>query len=386
MLSARIQQLEPSPTLSLDAKVKELQKSGKTVINLGLGEPDFATPKNIGEAGISAIESGFTHYTPAAGIPELRITISEYLKKFNDLDYSPEEIVVGVGSKAILYNIFQTICNPGDEVIVHAPTWATYLEQIKLAGGVPVLIELKPPFKLTAKVLEHKITSRTKIILLNSPGNPTGSMIEDEELKNIGELAVRKNILIVSDEIYDRITFGKKHLSIASISEEIKKQTITVNGMSKSYAMTGWRIGFAAGPKKIVNGIVALQGQTTSGTSSIAQKAAIEALSGDQTAVEEMRKEFEKRRDFLFEEFKRIKNLEFYLPDGAFYFFVSVNKLLNDRLPTSANWCEALLEKEGVAVVPGEAFKSPGYFRLSYAASMDELKKGAEGIKKFIEN
>lgn len=384
MLSTRIQQLEPSPTLSLDGKVKEMEKQGRKIINLGLGEPDFSTPKNISKAGIKAIESGFTHYTAVAGIPELRKAIADNLNN-SGLKYTPDEIIVGVGSKSILYNIFQVLCNPGDEVILSTPTWSTYVEQIKLSGAVPVLIPLDPPFKLQAEQVTQKISAKTKIILLNSPGNPTGAMIHESELKKIGELAVQKNIFIVSDEIYDRLTYGTRHVSIASFSESIKKQTILVNGFSKSYAMTGWRIGFAAGPIQVIKGLSALQGQTTSNTSSIAQKAGVEALIGDQKSVEKMRKEFLKRRDFLVEEFGKINGLEFSAPEGAFYFFVSVKKLLNEKCPTSKTWCEKLLEEQGVAVVPGEAFKSPGYFRLSYAASMDDLKAGVAGIKKFIE-
>lgn len=386
MLSNRIKQLEPSPTLSLDGKVKELQKNGRSVINLGLGEPDFPTPKNIGEAAIGAIKSGFTHYTAVAGIPDLKLAICSSLKKNNDLEYSPDEIVVGAGSKVILYNIFQVLCNPGDEVILSTPTWSTYIEQIKLAGGVPVLIPLEAPFKLTAEQVAEKITSRTKLVLLNSPANPTGAMIEKSELEKIGKLAKEKNIWIVSDEIYDRLTYGSNHISIASLGEEIKKHVIVVNGLSKSYAMTGWRIGFAAGPKEIINGIVSLQGQTTSNASSIGQKAAIEALNGDQTPVEEMRREFEKRRNFLVEEIGKIEGLSFQPPEGAFYFFVSVKKLLSQKISTSKDWCAALLEKEGVAVVPGEAFQAPGYFRLSYASSMEELSSGVEKIKSFVQS
>lgn len=386
MLSHRIQNLEPSPTLSLDAKVKQLQKQGEKIINLGLGEPDFDTPESIGAAGIKAIKDGFTHYTPAAGIPELRAAIATHLKKLNKINYKPEEIIVGVGSKALLYNLFQVLCNEGDEVLVATPTWSTYLEQIKLAGAVPVEIPLEPPFKLIAENIEEKITPRTKIILLNSPGNPTGAMIDFDELKKIGDLAVEKNVFIISDEIYDRILYtNTKFVSIASLGEEIKKHVITVNGFSKSYAMTGWRIGFAAGPKEIIDGLIALQGQVTSNTSSIAQKAAITALEGDQAPVEMMRDEFAKRRDFLIKEIGTISNLIFTPPEGAFYFFVGVLDLLDaDRCPTSAAWCAGLLEQQKIAVVPGEAFHAPGYFRLSFAASMDDLKKGVEGIKKFV--
>jgi aspartate aminotransferase len=384
MLSKRILQLEPSPTLSLDAKVKELQKQGVTVINLGLGEPDFSTPKKIGEAGVEAIRSGFTHYTPAAGIPELRSAVASWLKKENGLPYSPEEIVVGVGSKAVLYNLFQVLCDPGDEVILATPTWSTYVEQIKLAEATPVEIKLAPPFKLTAKDVEKRISKKSKIILLNSPANPTGAIIDPEELKKIGELAVKNDLLIISDEIYDHLHYtNSKIVSVASYGEEIKKRTIIVNGFSKSHAMTGWRIGYAAGPKEIIGALIALQGQTTSNTSSIAQKAALVALE-DTESTAEMLREFQKRREFVLKELQNIPNLSVVAPEGAFYFFVSVEKLLNQDRPASADWCRALLEKEHVAVVPGEAFHYPGYFRLSFASSMNELKDAMAALKRFI--
>lgn len=384
MLSQRIKNLEPSPTLSLDAKVKELEKNGEKIINLGLGEPDFPTPKNICEAGKKALDEGFTHYTQAAGILPLRQAIANYLRKFNNIEFSPDEIVVGVGTKTLLYNLFQVLCNPGDEVLVHTPTWSTYLEQIKLAGGVPVEITLESPFKLTANKLTEKITSKTKIILLNSPCNPTGAIIDEEELEKFGQVAAEKNIFIISDEIYDRINYGEKPTSIASISEEIKNRIITVNGFSKAYAMTGWRIGWAAGPKEIIKALVSFQGQTTSNTFSIAQKAAIAALEENQSPVDEMRSEFEKRRNFLASELGKINGLEFTIPEGAFYFFVSVKNYLNPSMSTSTEFCRMLLEQDKVAVVPGEAFHAPGYFRLSFAASMTDLQKGVDGLNNFI--
>lgn len=385
MLAERIKNLEPSPTLALDAKIKDLQRQGKEIINLGLGEPNFVTPKNIREAGIDAINSGFTHYTPAGGIPELRNAIAQSLHKTNNLNYSAEEIAVGAGSKSLLYNLFQILCNPGDEVILVTPTWGTYFELIKLSGAIPVEVALTPPFKLTSEDIINKITSKTKVILLNSPSNPTGSIIEETELKKIGDLAVKKNLYIISDEIYGQIIYGNRtYTSIASLGEEIKKHTITVNGFSKSFAMTGWRIGFAAGPKEIINTLIALQGQTTFANSSISQRAALAALEGDQKEVKKMNDEFVARHDYLVKELSKINELEWTGSEGAFYFFISIKKLLSKKYPTSVAWCEGLLEKEGVAVVPGEAFHAPGYFRLSFGASIEEVKKGLEGIKKFV--
>jgi aspartate aminotransferase len=387
MLSDRIKQLEPSPTLALDARVKLLEKQGEKIINLGLGEPDFATPKIIADAGITAIENGFTHYTPVAGIPELKNAIVGQLQSENGINYLAEEIVVGVGSKAILYNIFQVLCNPGDEVILATPTWSTYLEQIKLAGAKSKQVELSPPFKLTAKEIEKKITKKTKVILLNSPCNPTGAIIERSELEKIAALAVKHDLFVVSDEIYDQLRYTKApYISIASLGEAIKSRTITVNGFSKTYAMTGWRIGFAAGPKEIISALAAFQSQTTSNTSSIAQKAGVAALKEGKKSASEMRTEFAARREFLIREFEKIKQLEFTAPEGAFYFFVSIKKLLSEKYPTSTDWCAGLLDQEKIAVVPGEAFEAPGYFRLSFAASLSDLQKGADGIARFIES
>ncbi len=385
MLANRIKNLEPSPTLAIDAKVRDLVRKGKEIANLGVGEPNFATPKYICDAAREAIREGFTHYTPAGGIPELRMEIAEYLRKKNNLNYSPEEIMVGAGSKSILYNLFQILCDPDDEVIITTPTWGTYFEQIKLSGALPVEIPLLPPFKLQAENLRNKITAKTKVILLNSPSNPTGAIIDEVELKKIGELAVKKNLYIVVDEIYGQMTYGNKRcVSIASLGEEIKKRTITVNGFSKSFAMTGWRVGFAAGPKEIIEVAIALQGQTTFANSSISQKAALTALQGKDDEVKKMQTEFTARHDYLTKELAGIDGIDFTEPDGAFYFFVSIKNLLSTKYPTSAAWCEGLLDKEQVAVVPGEAFHAPGYFRLSYGAALDEVKKGVEGIKRFI--
>ncbi len=384
MISKRIQQLKTSLTLGLDAKVKQLQTGSIFVANLVLGEPDFVTPWHIRRAGITAIKKGFTHYTVTAGIPELREAICKKLSEENGVAYSPSEIVVGVGTKQLLYHTFQVLCEKRNEVIVSVPTWNTYIEQIKLSGATPILIPLKPPFRLTVKDLEKRITPKTKVILLNSPSNPTGAMIEKEQLIKIAKLAVEKNIFVISDEIYEKITFGKKHHSIASLGQKIKELTVTINGFSKSYAMTGWRIGYAAGPKEIIAAMISLQSQTTSNTSSIAQKAALAALVGSQEPVESMRLEFEKRCGYVIQELSKIKNVSFVRPDGAFYFFVGIKQLLGRRFKNSEEWCQKLLEEERVAVAPGEAFMYPGYFRLSFTTSMRHLKEGVKRISNFI--
>jgi len=384
MISNRIKNLQPSPTLSLDAKVKELQGKGIKIINLGLGEPDFFTPKNISDAGIQAINDGFTHYTATAGIAPLKEAIVDKFKNDNELTYALNEVVVGVGAKQLLYNAFQTLCNEGDEVIVCAPTWSTYIEQIKLASGKPILVHLDPPFKLKCQDIEPHLTDKTKIIILNNPCNPTGATIDRDELAKIAKLAIEKNLFIVSDEVYEKIFYGEKPVSIITVDQSIKNRAIIVNALSKPYAMTGWRVGYAAGPKEIIDGMVAMQSQTTSNTCSIAQKAAVEALGGNQDSITMMLDEFTKRRKLLINALSEIKGLEFNEPEGAFYFFVSVKKLLNDKYPTSKEWCAGLLETKQVAVVPGEAFECLGYFRLSFAASESDLIKGVSGIREFI--
>jgi aspartate aminotransferase len=384
MFSQRINDLLPSPTLAFDAKVKDLQAKGIEVINLTLGEPDFDTPNNIRKAGIKAIDRSFTHYTATAGIIELRRAICKKFLKDNNVDYNPQDIIVGNGSKQLLYEIFQAICNKNDEIIIPTPTWSTYVEQIKLAQGKPIFIKLNPPFKLTLKDLQKKVSSKTKAILINSPSNPTGAVIEKEELIKIARFASSKNILIISDEIYEKIIYEKKHFCIASINNKIKDQVVTINGVSKSYAMTGWRLGFAAGPSKIIAKMVDLQSQITSNANSIAQIAALEALNGNQNAVNKMEKEFLKRRNLIYKRLKKIKKLKVINPEGAFYFFVSIEKLLGGKYKTSTDWCNGLLEKEKVAVIPGEAFLYKGYFRLSFTAPINILEKALTGIERFI--
>lgn len=386
MFSKRAISLATSPTIAIDVKAKAFKSQGIPVINLSVGEPDFKTPKNIRDAAVKAINEGNSFYTPPEGIAELRVAIAGKLKKENKLTYDPSEIIVGVGAKQLLYNVFQVLCEKGDEVIVPIPTWNTFVEQVKLTEAKPVLVPLKPPFKLTAKDVAKAVTPKTKIILLNTPSNPTGMMINPEELKKIADIAIKNNIIIVADEIYEKLTYGQKHISIASLNDTIKNRTVTVNGLSKSYAMTGWRVGYAAGPKDIIAKMKALQSQLLAHTSSISQKAGVEALTGDQKSVELMRKAFEKRKNFCIKELGKIKGLSFALPEGAFYLFISVEKLLGKKYPTSSVWAEELLEKEKVAVVPGEAFFYPGYIRMSYAASDEDLKEAIKRIKRFITN
>lgn len=383
-LAKRIQTLLPSPTIGLDNKAKALKAQGISVVNLSAGEPDFETPEHIKHAAIEALHAGFTKYSSPQGLPELRQAIADKLQRENNTSYDPSQIVIGIGGKQILYTAFQVLCNPGDEVIIPTPIWLTFVEQAKLAGGKPVFVELKPPFKITADAIAKHITKKTKILLLNSPCNPTGAMIDPAELEKIAALVVKHNLWVISDEIYEKLIYTTKHVSIASLNEKIKERTITVNGFAKSYAMTGWRIGYAAGPTEVINKMTTFQVQTISNVPAFIQKAAVTALTEDQSSVGKMHQEFAKRREFLIRSCLEIKGLSFTDPDGAFYFFVSVEKLLGKKYKTATDWCEALLEQEHVAVVPGDGFLYPGYFRLSFAASMEDLKEAVERIKKFI--
>jgi len=384
MFSKRVQKLSPSLTIAVDVKAKAFKKQGIPVINLSVGEPNFQTPKNIREAAKNAIDKEISFYTQPEGIEELRHAIVKKFARDNKLTYAVSEIIVGVGAKQLLYSAFQVLCDKGDEVIIPIPTWNTFVEQVKLADAKPVLVKLKPPFRLTAADVEKTVSPKTKILLINSPANPTGAMIDPEELEKIADLAVKNNFFIIADEIYEKLVYKQKHISIASINEKVKERTVVINGVSKSYAMTGWRVGYAAGPKEIIAKMRSLQSQMLTHVPNISQIAATEALTGDQTSVEEMRKAFEKRRQFCMEELAKIKGLSVHEPDGAFYFFVSVEKLLGKKYPTSSAWAEALLEKEKVAVVPGEGFFYPGYFRMSYAASDEDLKEAMKRIKNFI--
>lgn len=384
MFSKRAQTLAASPTIAIDTKAKAFKRQGIPVINLSVGEPNFHTPENIKKAAIAAIKEGNSFYTAPEGIIELRVAIARKFKRDNKLTYDPNDIIVGVGAKQILYNAFQVLCDKGDEVIIALPAWNTFVELVKLTGAKPVLITLKPPFKLKANDIKKVITPKTKVILLNSPSNPTGAMIEPEELTKIADLAVKNNIFVISDEIYEKLTYSQKHISIASLNEKIKERTITVSGLSKSYAMTGWRVGYAAGPSEIIAKMKALQSQLLAHTSSISQKAGVEALNGDQASITMMQKAFAKRRIYCLKQIATIPGLSVNEPDGAFYLFISIEKLFGKKYPTATAWAEALLEEEKVAVVPGEAFFYPGYIRFSYAASDEDLEEAFVRIKRFI--
>lgn len=392
ILSKKALSIKPSPTLSIDAKAKKMKAEGIDIISFGAGEPDFDTPLLIREAAIKAINDGFTRYTPAAGIIELRRAICEKLKQDNNLDYSVENIVVSNGAKHAIMNALQALCNTGDEVIVIAPYWVSYCEMIGLSDAVPVIVETseEDEFKCSAKELEKAITEKTKAIILNSPCNPTGITYTREELQEIAEVAVKHNVYVISDEIYEKLVYdGRKHVSIASLDSRIKDLTIVINGMSKAYAMTGWRIGYSASNSKVAAIMANIQSHCASNSNSIAQKASVTALSGSQNELIKMVDEFCKRRDYMVQRINLTNGLSCLKPEGAFYVMVNIQKLIGRTVEgiyiNSADaFAEILLEKFYVAVVPGTAFGCSGYIRLSYAASMDNIAKGLDRLEEFV--
>lgn len=393
MIAERAKKVKPSPTLAVDSKAKEMKAKGIDIVNFGVGEPDFDTPEHIKEAAIKAIKDGFTKYTPVGGIDELKEAIVEKLERDNGLKYGKENILVSCGAKHSLYNIAQALFGPGDEVIIAAPYWVSYPEQVLLNDATPVFLETKEEndFMLLPELLREKITPRTKALILNSPSNPTGFIYNEKTLREIAEIAFEKNFYIISDEIYEKLIYdGYRHISIASFGEEIKARTIVVNGLSKSHSMTGWRIGYAAGPAEIIKIMTNIQSQSTSNPTSIAQKAAVAALKGPQDCVEEMRKEFERRRTYLVETLNQIQGISCRLPNGAFYAFPNISKVLGKKwgdkvISNSIELSIYLLEHAHVAVVPGLAFGAEGYLRLSYATSLENIEKGVKRIKDAVE-
>ena len=391
-LSLKAKQIEPSLTLAITAKAKKMKAEGIDVIGFGAGEPDFNTPENIQNAAIQAMEKGLTRYTPASGIIELKDVICEKFKKDNNLSYDSSQIIICTGAKQCLANVFQAILNPLDEVIVSTPYWVSYPELIRLADGVPVYVNSgeKNNFKYTLESLKSAVTNKTKAIIINSPNNPTGTLYSEEELILIANFCKENDIIIISDEIYEKLTYGdKKHISIASVSEDAYNRTIVINGVSKSYAMTGWRIGYAAGPKEIIKLMSNIQSHTTSNPNSIAQYAAIEAISGKQDTMEFMVNEFSDRKEYMINRIEKIKGISAIKPDGAFYVMINIDNLLNkknnnDVIKDSLDFSRLLLEQEKVAVIPGDAFGVNNYIRLSYATSLDNIKEGLNRIEMFI--
>ena len=389
-VSNRAQQLTPSVTLAAAAKAKALKAKGVDVLSLTVGEPDFVTPKNIQKAAIASIEDGrASYYTPSGGIPELKQAIVSYVEREYQLRYQPKQVIVTDGAKYALYLLFQAILNVGDEVIIPVPYWVSYGEQVKLAEGKPVFVSSKQEqsFKVSVAQLETVRTDKTKAIILNSPSNPTGVIYTEEELRQIGEWAVAHNILIIADDIYGRLVYnGHRFTPIATISEAIRQQTIIINGVSKTYAMTGWRIGFAVGDEKIIQAMTQLASQSTSNPVAVSQYAAIEALTGEQSAVEDMRQAFEKRLNHIYPKVAALPGVSLTKPEGAFYLFPNVKKTLEIcGYDNVTNWVEDLLQEAHVALVTGEGFGAPEHVRMSYATDLMTLEKAIERMNDFIE-
>ncbi len=381
-LSERATRITPSLTLSIDSKAKSMLASGQDVCGFGAGEPDFDTPEHIKAAAISALEAGFTKYTPSSGLPELRQAIADKFKNDNGLNYKASQVIVSNGAKHSCFNTILATCQPGDEVLIPSPYWLSYPEMVRLAGAEPVFVPTTEAngWKMTAADFENAMTPRTKMVIINSPGNPTGAVYTREELEAIAEVAIEEEILILSDEIYEKLIYDDaEHISIGSLSAEAHDLTITVNGFSKSYAMTGWRLGYLGAPEAIAKAIDSLQSHSTSNPCSFSQKGGLAAIQGDQQAVSDMRDEFNVRRDYMYDRLSKIPNLSVAKPSGAFYMLVNIGQMgLN-----STNFSDRLLSKASVAVVPGTAFGDDRTIRLSYATSLDIIKRGLDRFEDF---
>ena len=381
-LASRVSELTPSLTLAIDSKAKAMRAEGIDVYSFGAGEPDFDTPEHIKKAAIDALNAGFTKYTPSSGTPELRAAISEKFKRDNGLDYKPSEIIVSNGAKQSCFNAIMAVCGEGDEVIIPAPYWLSYPDMVRLAGAEPVIVQTtqENDWKMTPEQFEEAMSPRTKMVIINSPGNPTGSVYTKDELRALVEVAADEEITILSDEIYESLTYdGAEHVSVASLTPEAKDLTITVNGFSKAYAMTGWRLGYLGAPEKIAKAIDSMQSHSTSGPCSFAQKGGLAALTGSQQCVADMREEFNLRREYMFERLSGMHNVTAVKPKGAFYMLANISKLGMN----STNFADRLLSKSNVAVVPGIAFGDDRVVRLSYATGLDVIKPGLDRFEDF---
>ena len=381
-INSRIARVVGSSTLAITAKAKELRAKGCDVVNFAAGEPDFDTPDSIKSAAIQAINDGFTKYTPSIGTVELRKAIAEKFKKDNQLDYTPSQIAVSCGAKHSIYNIIQVLADEGDEVLIPSPYWVSYPEMVKLAGATSKTLptSAQTHFKITAEQLSDNITDKTKLLILNSPSNPTGMLYSKEELESIAEVCVKKNIYVISDEIYEKLIYdAPQYTSIASLGKEIYDRTITVNGISKAYSMTGWRIGYSAGPEEIMGYVKKLQDHSTSNPSSISQMAALGALKEPEESIIAMREEFKRRREIITSAFDQIPEVDYIRPEGAFYLFCDFSKL-----GVSFEIAKQILDDVNVAIIPGEGFGAPGFMRLSFATSAERIQEGTRRIAQWI--
>jgi len=384
-ISHRAASLAPSLTLAIDSKAKQLKAEGQDVVGFGAGEPDFDTPQHIKDAAIKALNEGFTKYTPSSGIPELRQAIADKFKRDTGVNYKPSQIIVSCGGKHSCYNVILATCQEGDEVIIPAPYWLSYPEMVKLAGAKPVILPTtdKTEFKVTAEQLRAAITPKTRVFILNSPSNPTGSLYSPEEIKVLGDICVEKNVLIMSDEIYEKLVYdGAKHVSVASFSQRHYEQTVIVHGFAKAYSMTGWRLGYLAAPEPIAKAIDAVQSHSTSNPTSFAQKGAVAALTGPQDHLKSWLAEYAKRRSYAHQKLNSIPGISCVNAKGAFYLFPNISGLGLK----STEFCARLLDEEKVAAVPGIAFGADDYLRISYATSMANIEKGLDRIEKFAKS
>ncbi len=392
MLSKLVEELRDSGTISVSTKVNQMAQKGIRVLGFGMGEPDFDTPQHIKQAAVRAIEEGFTKYTPTPGIPELREAICEKLWRDNHIKYSPSQIVVSAGAKQAIQNIILALCEKGQEVLIPSPYWVSYPEQVRLAGATPVFIPTgdKTGFKISPEELDRAITPHTRVLILNSPCNPTGAVYTETELREIVAVAVKKGLFIISDEVYEKITYyGARHHSPAALAEEFYPKVITVNGFSKAYAMTGWRLGYAAGPEIIIRAAIKVQDHTTSCPNSVAQKAALEALRGDHGFLEQWLKEYDRRRLHIMEKLSKIPGISCQLPRGAFYVFPKVSglysrKIAGKEVKNSFELVDVLIEKAGVAFVPGACFGDDNHVRISFATDMATIAEGMDRLEKFL--
>jgi aspartate aminotransferase len=391
MISKKAQGITPSPTLTIDAKYKSMIAEGEDAVGFGCGEPDFDTPQYIKDAAIKAMNEGKTKYTPAAGTMELRRAVAAKFLRENGIEYEPTEVVISNGAKHSLMNTFLVLLNPQDEVLIPAPYWVSYPEMVKLADGVPIEVKTSEEnnFKASIEDFERALTQKTKAIVLNSPSNPTGMVYDEAELRAIADFAVKNDLYVISDEVYEHLIYEGKHISIASMGEEIKKRTVTVNGVSKTYAMTGWRIGYAAANEKIAKAMASIQSHGASNPNSIAQAAAVAALSGGLLEVEKMRAEFKKRRDFLVDAINSQDGVSCKKPQGAFYIMMNIEGVIGksykgQKIDNADSFAKLFLEAEKVAIVPGTGFGAPNYVRWSYAVDMESIKKGIKRLEKFL--
>lgn len=386
--------LTPSVTLAITAKAKDLKDQGKDVVGFGAGEPDFNTPQNIIDAAVRAMNEGKTKYTPASGINELKDAVIGKLDRDNGLTYKRDQVIISTGGKQCLSNAFTALLNDGDEVLIAIPYWVSYPDLVTLSGGVSVFLETarENDYKITVDILEKQTTKRAKVLVLNSPNNPTGTIYTKEELQEIAEFCRKRDLFIISDEMYEKLIYGEeRHVSIASLSEDAYRRTLVVSGLSKSYAMTGWRMGYAAGPKDLVKLMGSIQSHTTSNPTSFVQYAAVEALNGDQGFIAEMNDEFRKRRDYMVERTRSLKDLDLIYPKGAFYVMMDISAYIGKRykgnlLKDSIDFSQYLLEDYLVAVVPGQAFGLEGFVRASYATGMENIRKGFDRIEAYLSN